>query len=340
MCRHRLDQARQQLRWGGPQAANDEADRSVVRPTGQLLDAQLLAGSPQVERRAEVDEQRRRCVQRFRAPGQVGLYDRSSRPHRSPRRLSDPVIEQVIHLRRHHTPGYQIARRTAISPASISRILRRAGLSRWRDLHPAPPVVRYEHAAPGDLLHLDIKGMTPFQQVSWRADGRRRGQHKHPGWEALHVAVDDHSRLAFTQILPDQKTDTTIASLHNALDFFARHGIRVRALLTDNGSSYRSHQFRRACQHMGLKHRRTRPYSPQTNGKAERFIRPLCANGPTPPTGNIPTNETALSLPGPTTTTASDPMVVSTTSRPSAALNQVQRLDHLQPPRHPAGFPL
>ena len=211
-------------------------------------------------------------VQRYRAQGQAGLYDRSSRPHRSPRRLPDTVIEQVIDLRRHHTPGYQIARRTAISPASISRILRRAGLSRWRDLHPAPPVVRYEHAAPGDLLHLDIKGMTRFQQVSWRADGRRRGQHKHPGWEALHVAVDDHSRLAFTQILPDQKTDTTIAFLRDALDFFARHGIRVRALLTDNGSSYRSHQFRRACQLMGVQHRRTRPYSPQTNGKAERFI--------------------------------------------------------------------
>ena len=152
-------------------------------------------------------------VQRYRAQGQAGLYDRSSRPHRSPRRLPDTVIEHVIHLRRHHTPGYQIARRTAISPASISRILRRARLSRWRDLHPAPPVVRYEHAAPGDLLHLDIKGMTRFQQVSWRADGRRRGQHKHPGWEALHVAIDDHSRLAFTQILPDQKTDTTIAFL-------------------------------------------------------------------------------------------------------------------------------
>jgi len=114
--------------------------------------------------------------------------------------------------------------------------------------------------------------MTRFQQVSWRGDGRRRGQHKHPGWEALHVAVDDHSRLAFTRILPDQKTDTTIAFLKDAVDFFARHGITVRALLTDNGSCYRSHQFHRVCFHMGLKHRRTRPYSPQTNGKAERFI--------------------------------------------------------------------
>jgi transposase InsO family protein len=178
----------------------------------------------------------------------------------------------VLELRRQHRPAYHIARTTGLSPATVSRILRRARLSRWRDLHPSPPVVRYEHPLPGDLLHLDIKGLTRFQQVVWRGDGRRRGQHKHPGWEALHVAVDDHSRMAFTQILPDQKTHTTIAFLKEAVDFFARHGIRVRALLTDNGSSYRSYRFRQVCFEMGLKHRRTRPYSPQTNGKAERFI--------------------------------------------------------------------
>jgi transposase InsO family protein len=211
-------------------------------------------------------------VGRYRVLGSAGLYDRSSRPHRSPRQLPAVLAEQVIQLRRMYTPGYEIARRTAVSAASVSRILRRARLSRWCHLHPAPPVVRYEHAAPGDLLHLDIKGLTHFQQVSWRGDGRRRGQHKHPGWQALHVAIDDHSRLAFTQILPDQKTDTTIAFLPDALDFFARYGIQVRALLTDNGSCYRSHQFHRTCQQLGLKHRRTRPYSPQTNGKAERFI--------------------------------------------------------------------
>jgi transposase len=120
-------------------------------------------------------------VQRYRVQGSAGLYDRSSRPHRSPRRLSDALIEHVIQLRRYHTPGYEIARRTAVSPASISRILRRARLSRWRDLHPAPPAVRYERPAPGDLLHLDIKGMTRFQQVSWRGDSRRRGRYPHPG---------------------------------------------------------------------------------------------------------------------------------------------------------------
>jgi len=211
-------------------------------------------------------------VARYRRDGIHGLFDRSSRPLRSPSRLPQTLVDQVIELRRQHTPGYEIARRTALSPASISRILQRARLSRWRDLHPAPPVVRYEHPHPGDLLHLDIKGLTRYQQVSLRADGRRRGQQKHPGFEALHVAIDDHSRLAFTQMLPDQTASTTVAFLHQALEFFSRHGIVVRALLTDNGSSYRSHQFRHACQQIGIRHHRTKPYSPQTNGKAERFI--------------------------------------------------------------------
>lgn len=182
------------------------------------------------------------------------------------------VVSQIVELRLQHTPGYEIARRTAVSPASISRILRRVHLSRWRDLHPAPVIQRYEYAAPGDLLHLDIKGLTRFDQVSMRGDGRRRGLHKHPGSEALHIAIDDHSRMAFTEILPDQKTQTTIGFLRDALAFFAGHGIGVRALLTDNGSSYRSHQFHQECARLGIKHRRTKPYSPQTNGKAERFI--------------------------------------------------------------------
>jgi transposase InsO family protein len=169
-------------------------------------------------------------------------------------------------------PGYEIARRTGPSPASVSRILRRARLSRWRDLNPPPPVQRYEHPRPGDLLHLDIKGMTRFSTVSLRGDGRLRGKQKHPGFLAPHVAVDDHSRMAFTQMLPDQKAETTIGFLSSAVAFFARHGIGVRALLTDNGASYRSHQFRHACQRMAIQHRRTRPYTPRTKGKAERFI--------------------------------------------------------------------
>jgi transposase InsO family protein len=209
---------------------------------------------------------------RFRTLGPEGLSDRSSRPIASPRAVPAETVQRVIELRRQHTPGYQIARATGLSPASVSRFLQRARLSRWRDLHPAPPVQRYEHPFPGDLLHLDIKGLTRYQEVSLRADGRRRGLSKHPGFEALHVAIDDHSRLAFTQLLPDQKTDTTLGFLRDALAFYQRHGIQVRALLTDNGSSYRSHQFRQACGELAIKHQRTRPYTPRTNGKAERFI--------------------------------------------------------------------
>jgi transposase InsO family protein len=211
-------------------------------------------------------------VARYRQFGAAGLGDRSSRPRLCPRQTSSSLVDEVVVLRRGHMPGYEIARRTGLSPASVSRILRRARLSRWRDLNPPPPVQRYEHPRPGDLLHLDIKGMTRFSEVSRRGDGRLRGKHKHPGFLALHVAVDDHSRMAFTQMLPDQKAETTIGFLHSAVDFFARHGIGVRALLTDNGSSYRSGKFRMACQQMQLKHRRTRPYTPRTNGKAERFI--------------------------------------------------------------------
>jgi transposase InsO family protein len=211
-------------------------------------------------------------VRRYLSGGPDGLLDRSSRPHRSPRQTSSALSEKVLSLRRQHMPGYQIALCCGLSSTSVSRILRRARLSRWRDLHPRPPVVRYEHSAPGDLVHLDIKGMTRFSAVSLRGDGRLRGKRAHPGFLALHVAVDDHSRLAFTQLLPDQKAETTIAFLHHAREFFTRHGFPVRALLTDNGSSYRSHLFRRACQSLRIKHHRTKPYSPQTNGKAERFI--------------------------------------------------------------------
>ncbi len=209
---------------------------------------------------------------RYRQLGVAGLADRSSRPLHSPRQTDSLLVEKVLALRRLRYNGWRIAGELGLSRATVSRILRRARLSRWRDLHPQPPVQRYEHAAPGDLLHLDIKGMTRFGEVSLRGDGRLRGKRKHPGLLALHVAVDDHSRMAFTRLLPDQKAETTIAFLNDAVEFFARHGIGVRALLTDNGSSYRSRQFARACQQLAIKHRRTRPYSPQTNGKAERFI--------------------------------------------------------------------
>ena len=211
-------------------------------------------------------------VRRYREQGVAGLEYRSSRPQRSPRQTPEALQQRVIEQRRGHRAGWRIARETGLSVATVSRILRRAGISRWRDLHPPAPVVRYEHPCPGDLLHLDIKGMTRFTEVSQRGDGRLRGKRKHPGFCALHIAIDDHSRAAFTQMLPDQKAETTIGFLRDAAGFFAQRNVQVRALLTDNGSAYRSHKFRDACEQMQIKHRRTRPYTPRTNGKAERFI--------------------------------------------------------------------
>src|SRR6266446_6605657 len=198
---------------------------------------------------------------RYRTLGLPGLRDRSSRPRHSPRRTSSELIAQVIALRRELRPAYQIAQATRLSPATISRILQRAHLNRWRHLHPAPPVVRYEHPAPGDLLHLDIKGMTRYQQVSLRGDGRRRGRPQFAGWQALHVAIDDHSRLAFSRMLPNQQSETAIAFLRAAVAFYAQHGIIIiRRLLTDNGSCYRSRHFRTACLQLAIQHRFTRPY--------------------------------------------------------------------------------
>lgn len=211
-------------------------------------------------------------VRRYREGGVAALRDRSSRPHSSPQQTSQAVEQRVIELRRGRLAGYWIARQTGLSVATVSRILRRAHLSRWRDLVPRPAVVRYEHERPGDLLHLDIKGMTRFGEVSVRGDGRLRGKKEHPGLLALHVAVDDHSRVAFTRMLPDQTAETTIAFLRQAVDFFARRNVQVRALLSDNGSCYRSASFRQACLQLHMTHRRTRPYTPRTNGKAERFI--------------------------------------------------------------------
>jgi transposase InsO family protein len=204
-------------------------------------------------------------VDRFRQQGRAGLRDRSSRPRHSPRRVADLVEQRVVELRQQRKAAYWIARETQLSTAAVSRILRRARLSRWRDLNPRPPVVRYEHERPGDLLHLDIKGLTRFTEVSQRGDGRLRGKRKHPGFCALHIAIDDHSRAVL-------KAETTIGFLRDAAGYFAERNVKVRALLTDNGSAYRSHKFRAACAEMQIKHRRTRPYTPRTNGKAERFI--------------------------------------------------------------------
>ena len=209
-------------------------------------------------------------TRRYEKEGLAGLHDRSSRPHRSPRRTGEALAERVEQLRRQRFTGYHIAQTTGLSRATVSRILRRLGLNRMRDLEPAIPLIRYEHPAPGDLLHLDIKQLGRFAGVVSRPDGRRRGK-LHRGWEYVHVAIDDHSRIAFIQILPNFDAACAIAFLRASVAYYASLGIVIRRLLTDNGHCYRSRAFHAAVVELGLRHHFTRPYTPRTNGKAERF---------------------------------------------------------------------
>jgi transposase InsO family protein len=211
-------------------------------------------------------------VRRYQREGRAGLRDRSSRPQHSPRRCHPDLAVRVESLRRQRWTGVRIAFATGLSRATVSRILRRLHLSRIRDLEPPPPVIRYEYPLPGDLLHLDIKKIGRFQAVGCRITGNRRGRIHRAGWEYVHVAIDDHSRIAFSQILLNQKASSAAAFLQAAVAYYARLGIAIRRLLTDNGPCYRSGLFRHLCHQLGLSHRFTRPYTPRTNGKAERFI--------------------------------------------------------------------
>ncbi|MGB8480927.1 MAG: IS481 family transposase, partial [Acidobacteriaceae bacterium] len=211
-------------------------------------------------------------VRRYREGGLEALGDRSSRPHRLHRPTVAAMIQRVENLRRQRWTGYRIAQATGLSRATVSRILRKLKLNRMRALDPVPVVHRYEHAAPGDLLHLDIKRLARIARPSHRVTGDRRDTVDGIGWEYVHVAIDDHSRIAFSAIYPDEKRPSAIAFLQAALAYYARLGIRFKAILTDNGPAYRSYLFARVCRELGLKHRFTRPYTPRTNGKAERFI--------------------------------------------------------------------
>jgi transposase InsO family protein len=211
-------------------------------------------------------------VRRYREQGMAGLADRSSRPHRLRQPTPVELVQRVEALRRERWTGLRIAQQTGLSRATVSRILRRLKLSRIRDLEPKPLVQRYEHAAPGDLLHLDIKKLGRIVRPSHRVTGDRRDTAGGAGWEYVHVAIDDHSRIAFSAIYPDETQASVVAFLQAALAYYARLGIQFTALLTDNGPAYRSRAMAAACRALGLKHRFTRPYTPRTNGKAERFI--------------------------------------------------------------------
>jgi len=235
----------------------------------------VLRGRPQTVVAAELGvsvRTVRKWLKRFQAEGPDGLLDRSSRPRRSPRAIVRELALAVLALRRQRLTLISIAAQLQLSRSTVARICARAGLNRLARLEPAPPVRRYERAEPGELLHLDTKKLGRITRVGHRITGDRRDTTRHAGWEFVHVAIDDQSRISYAQILSDEQGPSAAMFLRLAVSYYAAIGIVIREVLTDNGSCYRSEAFEQACRELGLIHRYTRPYTPRTNGKAERFI--------------------------------------------------------------------
>jgi transposase InsO family protein len=210
---------------------------------------------------------------RHRLGGERRHHDRSSAPRRCPRRTPEPRVAEIEQLRRQRMSGPKIAQALGMAVSTVGVVLRRLGLGKLANLDPKPPVIRYERSAPGEMIHLDIKKLGRFDIEGHRVTGdRRKGSSRGAGWDFLHVCVDDASRLAYTEILPSERKEDTTAFLQRALAWLGRHGVTVERVMTDNGSAYRSGLFRKAVADAGARHVRTRPYTPKTNGKAERFI--------------------------------------------------------------------
>ena len=228
----------------------------------------------------------RKWVNRYRIEGKSGLEDRSSAPRRVANRTPTDRVEAILALRQLRMTSAEIAETLTMPLSTVSAVLRRHGVGRLGRIG-LEPAARYERSRPGELVHIDVKKLgriaSPGKRVGFRLTGRgrprRRDAHGHDrgttGWEYVHVAVDDHSRLAYAEVLSDERAATAIGFLHRALAFYARHGIHVERILTDNGSAYISTIHALACRTLGIRHLRTRPRRPQTNGKAERFIRTL-----------------------------------------------------------------
>lgn len=212
---------------------------------------------------------------RHRVGGRTALLDRSSAPERQPRRTPAAMVERIIAARYERRTAWQIAVRLQVPRSTVAVILRRAGLNRLARLTPVPPVHRYEHPRPGALIHLDIKPLARIVRTGHRIHGDRHRRVYGAGWEYVHVAIDDHSRVAYAEVLPDQRATTTVGFFHRVARWFAARGVRIRRVLTDNGSGYIARDFAGAARRLRITHTRTRPYRPQTNGKAERFIQTL-----------------------------------------------------------------
>ena len=212
-------------------------------------------------------------LMRHRLGGERRHHDRSSAPRRCPRRTPAELVARIEALRHERLTGPAIAARLGMARSTVGLILRRLGLGRLKALEPRLPANRYERSAPGEMIHLDIKKLGRFAIEGHRVTGdRQAGRSRHAGWDFLHVCVDDASRLAYTEILPSEGQHDTTAFLERALAWLGRHGVAVQRVMTDNGSAYRSKLFAAALRQAGARHVRTRPYTPRTNGKAERFI--------------------------------------------------------------------
>jgi transposase InsO family protein len=213
-----------------------------------------------------------KLLARYRKEGEGGFRDRGSRPKRVRCALSARQRELIEKLRRERRPYREIAQRVRASLSTVARWVCRLGLNRLEVLDPKPPVQRYEHEQPGELVHLDTKRLVRFRRPGHRVTGDRSIESPGAGWEYLHVAIDDHSRLAYGEFCNNERGLGAARFLVRLVRYYQRFGIRIARVLTDNGKCYQSNRFRRACRRLGIKHSFTRPYRPQTNGKAERFI--------------------------------------------------------------------
>lgn len=248
-------------------------------PASRLLLVRRIHGGMPVTRAAESAGVSRRTAfkwrWRYREAGEAALVDRSSRPRRMPRQVHPDRVEEVLRLRRRRFSGPQIAARVGLSTATVARILARAGLSRLKSLEPKQPIVRYQRERPGELIHVDIKKLGRIGRVGHRIHGDRTTRVRGIGWEFVHVAIDDASRLAYAEVLPNERSPSSTAFLRRTVAWFQNRGVKIQAVMSDNGSCYVSHRFKATCQKLQLRHLRTRPYRPRTNGKAERFIQTL-----------------------------------------------------------------
>lgn len=256
----------------------DSHENARTTPRGRLLIVERLGAGwsvMEVAAAAGVTPKTvRKWRDRFAAEGAAGLRDRSARPLQCPTRLPPTTTAQIETLRRQRRSGPTIARQLGLPVSTVGLQLRRLGLGRLRALDPKPEIIRYEREHPGELIHIDIKKLGRIDGIGHRITADRRGQSskRGTGWEYLHVAIDDASRLAFTAIMPDEKKESAVTFLDAATAWFQTHGVTVQRVMTDNGSAFKSKPFAAAIQAHALKHKRTRPYTPKTNGKAERFI--------------------------------------------------------------------